>query len=67
MREAPVTHKPKSYQFDLFANQANDEAAKTPRWPKLPAPTRQTLTTLMTRLILDHASQDGGQSKGGGA
>lgn len=62
-----MTHNPKSYQFDLFASQASDRAAKTPRWPKLPEQTRQTLTTLMTRLILDHASQDDADKPKGAA
>jgi hypothetical protein len=29
-----------------------------PQWQALPEETRQTLTTLLTRLILDHASAD---------
>jgi hypothetical protein len=33
-------------------------AAPTPEWRTLPAPTRQALTALMTRLIFDHAAGD---------
>jgi hypothetical protein len=33
-------------------------AAPTPEWRTLPAPTRQVLTALMTRLIFDHAAGD---------
>ncbi|MCK5750399.1 MAG: hypothetical protein KAH44_29550 [Oricola sp.] len=66
-----MTHNPKSYQFDLFASQASDGAAKTPPltppWPKLPEKARQTLTLLMTRLILDHASQDDADTPKGAA
>ena len=62
-----MPHKPKSYQFDLFASQESDEAAKAPRWLKLPEQTRQTLTTLMTRLILDHAGQNGADNPKGAA
>jgi hypothetical protein len=32
--------------------------AQTPRWRTLPAPTRQTLTPLIVRLLLDHADSD---------
>jgi len=44
-------------QFDLFASArpAHEEDA---RWRVLPAETRQTLTHLMARLILEHADGD---------
>jgi hypothetical protein len=47
-----------TYQFDLFSNPHDVEAAQTPQWPALPAETRRTLTKLMVRLILDHADSD---------
>ena len=42
-------------QFDLFAQPADDGQALMPEWRTLPAETRQALTNLMVRLILDHA------------
>jgi hypothetical protein len=45
-------------QFDLFATGSGGSAARTPEWRTLPAPTRQVLTALMTRLIFDHAAGD---------
>ena len=45
-------------QFDLFATGSGGSAAPTPEWRTLPAPTRQALTALMTRLIFDHAAGD---------
>ena len=45
-------------QFDLFATGSHGSAAPTPEWRTLPAPTRQALTALMTRLIFDHAAGD---------
>ena len=35
-----------------------EAAAPTPEWRTLPAPTRQALTALMTRVIFDHAAGD---------
>ena len=55
LRETPMPRKPKSHQFDLFASRGGDEGRKTPSWRMLPAATRQTIMTLMTRLILDCA------------
>jgi hypothetical protein len=45
-------------QFDLFAAGGSSSAAPTPEWRTLPAPIRQALTALMTRLIFDHAAGD---------
>jgi hypothetical protein len=45
-------------QFDLFATGSGGSAASTPEWRTLPAPTRQALTALITRLIFDHAAGD---------
>ena len=40
------------------ATGSGGSAAPTPEWRTLPAPTRQALTALMTRLIFDHAAGD---------
>ncbi len=57
-RQHNAHHHPqnKTHQFDLFAQAAGDGAATMPEWRTLPAETRQALTNLMVRLILDHAS-----------
>jgi hypothetical protein len=44
-------------QFDLFASGIKgDTEPALPQWQTLPEETRQTVTRLLTRLILDHAS-----------
>ena len=43
------------HQIDLFGSRLND-ATGAPAWPELPAEARAALTSLMTRLILDHAA-----------
>ena len=48
-----MPRQPTTYQFDLFPSPRDPETAVTPRWQTLPAETRQTLTTLMVRLLLD--------------
>ena len=45
-------------QFDLFAPTSAGGAAQTPEWRSLPVETRQVLTHLMARLMLDHADGD---------
>lgn len=50
--------QPTTYQFDLFSNPHDAETAQTPQWQALPIETRQALTKLMVRLILDHADGD---------
>jgi hypothetical protein len=40
-------------QFDLFRG-IDNEQQQTPDWDALPTQTRQALTDLMARLILDH-------------
>jgi len=42
-------------QFDLFAGDRPRARVDTPAWPELPAETREALTGLMVRLILEHA------------
>jgi hypothetical protein len=43
-----------THQFDLFAPPVGDGATPAPDWRTLPAATRQALTTLIARLILEH-------------
>jgi hypothetical protein len=45
-------------QIDLFAENA-PTIGGTPAWFGLPIETQTALTTLMTRLILDHADKRG--------
>jgi len=46
-----------SRQIDLFAPVGPGEAAGTPGWTDLPQETRETLTRLMVRLLLEHADK----------
>jgi hypothetical protein len=48
-------HRSGSEQFDLFRLSCGDCATQKPVWKALPPQTRETLTNLMTRLLLDHA------------
>lgn len=57
-----MPHNPKPRQFDLFASQQKSEGASTPPWEALPVQTRQNLTTLMARLILDHGANTRAES-----
>jgi hypothetical protein len=46
-------------QFDLFELAPKNNADQIlPQWQALPEQTRQTLTSLLARLMLDHASAD---------
>jgi hypothetical protein len=42
-------------QIDLFGNEPQDAPTDIPAWRELPGETRAALTSLMVRLILDHA------------
>jgi len=44
------------HQPDLFGGGPSNGAIGAPAWPELPAEARVALTSLMTRLILDHAA-----------
>jgi len=44
------------HQPDLFGSGLSNDATGAPAWPELPAEARAALTSLMTRLILDHAA-----------
>ena len=43
-------------QMDLFGSGLSNGAIGAPAWPELPAEARAALTSLMTRLILDHVA-----------
>ena len=43
-------------QIDLFGSGLSNDASGAPAWLELPAEARAALTSLMTRLILDHAA-----------
>lgn len=45
-------------QLDLFSSPPTATTVETPHWQTLPAETRQSLTALMIRLILDGAEAD---------
>jgi hypothetical protein len=59
-RQQQLRHDRRSgiQQFDLFVTGSRGSAAPTPEWRTLPAPMRQALTALLTRLIVDHAAGD---------
>ena len=42
-------------QIDLFGDERTSALVGTPAWQDLPVATRAVLTSLMARLILDHA------------
>lgn len=49
-----MPRQPKTCQLDLFSSPHGAQAAQMPPWQALPDQTRQALTKLMVRLILDH-------------
>jgi hypothetical protein len=57
-RQLRHEHRSRTQQFDLFTTASGGSTAPTPEWRTLPAPTRQVLTALLTRLIFDHAAGD---------
>ena len=50
----------KAQQIDLFGDLSLVPAIDTPAWRDLPTETRSMLTSLMTRLILEHVQASGG-------
>ena len=48
--------QPRPQQMDLFGSGPSNGAIGAPAWSELPAEARATLTSLMTQLILGHAS-----------
>src|ERR1700676_2899480 len=51
------------HQIDLFGSGLSKDATGAPAWPELPAEVRAALTSLMTRLILDHAATTAGGNR----
>jgi len=49
-------HRTRTQPFDLFGEPSRDDTVPTPQWRTLPTQTREALTDLMMRLILDHAA-----------
>ena len=43
-------------QMALFGSDLSNGAIGAPAWPELPVEARAALTSLMTRLMLDHAA-----------
>lgn len=48
-----MPRKSKTMQLDLFSCPRDFAITKTPRWDTLPAQTRETLTSLIVRLLLE--------------
>ena len=48
--------QPRQQQMDLFASGLSSDVIGAPAWPELPADARAVLTSLMTQLILSHAT-----------
>ena len=53
-----MPRKPMTFQFDLLSSPRDPGIAQVPQWRALPIPTRQQLTPLIVRLLLDHAAGD---------
>lgn len=49
-----MPRKSTTLQLDLFSCPRHSGIILTPRWHTLPAQTRQTLTSLIVRMLLDH-------------
>jgi hypothetical protein len=55
-REMPMQRRPTPQQLELFARPSDADLAAAPHWQTLPEKARVTLTELMVRLIVDHAT-----------
>jgi hypothetical protein len=74
IRELPVRHKdrrPPSHQaavkqLDLFGLPGAKHPTPEFEWQQLPEKTRETVTGLMVRLLVDHKRRDRGPSSTGG-
>jgi len=74
IRELPVRHKyrrPPSHQaavtqLDLFGLPGAKHPTPVLEWQQLPEATRQMVTGLMVRLLVDHQRRDRGPSSTGG-
>lgn len=49
-------------QLELFPDTRSTSATLTPPWRSLPDDTRQALTRLMTRLMVEHAGAADGET-----
>jgi hypothetical protein len=49
-----MARKLMTVQLDLFSNPSASVIAQAPQWQSLPPPTRQALTSLIVRLLLEH-------------
>lgn len=49
-----MARKPMTVQLDLFSNPSASGVAQAPQWQSLPPRTRQALTPLIVRLLLEH-------------
>ena len=58
-----VDRRYKPQQIDLFERNPGGEMIGAPAWLELPAETRNALTSLMARLILEHAGKNQATSK----
>lgn len=57
-QQLPHGGRSETHQFNLFTTESGSSTTPVPEWRTLPEPTRQALTSLMTRLICDHAASD---------
>jgi hypothetical protein len=53
-----MPRKSMTLQLDLFPGPRESGIIQPPRWQTLPAQTRQTLTPLIVRLLLDYVDGD---------
>jgi len=53
-----MPRKSTTLQLDLFSSPYDPGRARPPRWQTLPTQTRQTLTSLIARLLLDRVDDD---------
>lgn len=54
----PPSHRLAAEQFDLFAPLDATHSPPGLKWEQLPEETRETVTRLMARLLVDHACGD---------
>jgi len=50
-------HHTKAAQFELFGLSDQANTVTTPAWQNLPAQTRQKITGLMARLLVEHGQE----------
>ena len=58
-----MPRKSTTLQLDLFSCPRDSGIAQPPRWHTLPSQTRQTLTSLIVRLMLDHVDDPVAESR----